>query len=357
MVHRAAPQELQDRDREILKDVIRSYVVHAEPVSSRTVARAGRLGLSAATIRNVMADLEEWGYLFQPHASAGRVPTPAGYHLFIDSLMDTQALSSRERRRIDENLRTSSGDPDRLMEATLLLLKELSHQVSIVLTPALGDTVLRAVEFVPLTSEQVLCVVISASGFVDNKVIQVSELPSREELTWISNYLTENFAGLTLRQIRDRLLALMAEERAQVDRLMSLSIELARHGFAADEERQLLYDGTHELLSQPELSDIHRVRQLFDTFARKARLVAILNQFLTGQGVRVVIGEESDLTSELDFSLLTKTYGVGDRALGSIAIFGPSRMEYPRLIPLVHYLGEALSRVLSTSFAGAEEEH
>ncbi len=348
------------RDREVLKDVIRTYILSAEPVSSRTLARRGGHGLSAATLRNVMADLEEWGYLMQPHTSAGRVPTREGYHLFIDSLMDAEHLPARERRYIDGSLRQAPADTEHLMAATLFLLKDLSHQVSIVLTPALGDTVLKAVQFVLLSERQVLCVVVSANGFVDNKVLQLEEpvgAPlNREDLTWISNYLTENFAGLTLREIRERLLGLMAEDRAQVDRMLSLSIDLARRGLAPSDERELLYDGTSELLSQPELADIARVRQMFETFSRKARLVSILNQFMGGQGVRVVIGEDSDVTSELDFSLVTTSYGVGSQKLGTIGIFGPSRMEYPRLIPLVHYLGDSLGRILAGTFAERGEE-
>ncbi len=355
------PAKLGTRDREVLKDVIRTYILSAEPVSSRTLARSTQHGLSAATLRNVMADLEEWGYLMQPHTSAGRVPTREGYHLFIDSLMDTEHLPARERRYIEDSLRQAPADTEHLMAATLYLLKDLSHQVSIVLTPALGDTVLKAVELVPLSERQVLCVVVSANGFVDNKVLQLEELPgraaavgpplTREDLGWISNYLTENFAGLTLREIRERLLVMMAEDRAQVDRLLSLSIDLARQGLAPSDERELLYDGTSELLSQPELADISRVRQLFETFSRKARLVSILNQFIGGQGVRVVIGQDSDVTSELDFSLVTTGYGVGAQQLGTVGIFGPSRMEYPRLIPLVHYLGESLSRIMAGTFA------
>src|SRR5690349_13607084 len=146
------------RDREILKDVILTYILSAEPVSSRSVAKHGNLGLSAATIRNVMADLEDWGYLMQPHTSAGRVPTRAAYHLFIQSMMDTKALPARERRYIEDNLNSASVDADQLMGTASHLLSELSSQVGIVVTPALGDTVLKAVDFVPLSGKKVLCV-------------------------------------------------------------------------------------------------------------------------------------------------------------------------------------------------------
>lgn len=346
---------LSGRDREILRDIIVTYIVSAEPVSSRSVAKQGRSGLSAATIRNVMADLEDAGYLMQPHTSAGRVPTRAAYHLFIESLMQTERISARDRRYIDDNLKSAPADAGELMGVTSHLLSELSHQVGLVVTPQLGDTVLKAVDFVPLDGRRVLCVVISADGFVDNKVIETEEQVSRADLQRSSNYLNDNFAGLRLRDIRDRLLRLMAEERAQMDRLLSLAIELARSGLNVDDSPEVLVDGASILLSQPELTDIQRVRRLFETFADKARMVRMLNQCIQGQGVRVLIGADSALTSELDFSLVATTYGIGDRPLGTLGIFGPSRMEYQKVIPLVHHLGATLSRALAESFGEGKD--
>jgi heat-inducible transcriptional repressor len=241
------------------------------------------------------------------------------------------------------------------MEAATHLLSELTHQVGIVVTPAVGETALKAIGFVPLSGRRVLCVVVSANGFVDNKVIETEEDLSREELERIGNYLTESFAGLTLREIRTRLLKLMAEDRAQMDRLLARSIELAHSGLDRDSQGQeLLLDGTRQVLNQPELADIGRVRRLFEAFADKARLVALLNQCLRGSGVRVLIGEDSALTGELDFSLVAAPYGPDDRPLGGLGILGPSRMEYERVVPLVHYLGERLSRALAETFAGDE---
>lgn len=345
------PHELGARDREILKDIILTYILSAEPVSSRTVARRGQHGLSAASIRNVMADLEEWGYLTQPHTSAGRVPTREGYHLFIDTMMESRQVSARDRKVIDEALVSTPNETRQLLAACLYLLKDLSHQVSVVLTPAMADTVLKSVEFVRVSDTQVLCVVVSTNGFVDNKLLQIPAAVTRDELVWISNYVSETFAGLTVKETRERLLKLMAEDRAQVDRLLALSIDLAQRSLALEAEQRVLYDGADEILAQPELSDIGRVRQLFDTFSRRARLVTLLNQVITGNGVRVLIGADSDLTSELDFSLVATSYGVGGERLGTIGVFGPSRMEYPRVIPLVHYLGESLNRILAGTFA------
>lgn len=347
---------LLPRDREILRDIIATYILSAEPVSSRSVAKQGRLGLSAATIRNVMADLEEWGYLVQPHTSAGRVPTPAAYHMFIESMMQARKLPVRERRYIEENLASTPADADQLIGIASHLLSELSQQVSIVVAPAIGDTVLKAVDFVPVAERKVLCVVVSQEGFVDNRVIETGEEIPRQELTRISNYLTENFAGHTLREIRDRLLRQMTEERLQVDRLLARTIELAREGLALDSQPEVLVDGASALLARPELADIQRVRRMFEAFTDKARLVRMLNGCIQGGGVRVLIGDDSDLTSELDFSLVASSYRVGEQPLGTLGIFGPSRMEYQKIIPLVHYLGQALSRALSETFAGAPAE-
>jgi heat-inducible transcriptional repressor len=352
----ANPSVLTPRDREILKDVILTYILTAEPVSSRSVAKHGQLGLSAATIRNVMADLEEWGFLAQPHTSAGRLPTRAAYHLFIQTMMEARTIPAKERRYIEENLKGVPSDADQLMEVTSHLLSELSNQVGIVLTPTWGDTVLKAVDFVPLSGNRVLCVVVSATGFIENKVIETEEPVPREELVRISNYLTESFAGQTLREIRERLLRRMAEERAQMDRWLATTLELARRGLDVNQGPDVVLDGTTALLTQPELADLNRVRRMFETFHDKARLVSLLNQCLLGGGVRVIIGEDSDLTSELGFSLVAKSYGVGERTLGTLGIFGPSRMEYQKIIPLVDFLGETLSRALTESFSGPERK-
>ena len=351
MSRRSEPRpDLPQRHWEILKDVIHTYIVSGEPVSSRAVAKLGRLGLSPASIRNAMADLEEWGYLAQPHTSAGRVPTAAGYHRYIESMIEGRKLPARERRYIEGHLTEVGSDADRIVGAATHLLSELSRQVGIVVTPALGETVLKSVEFVPLSGGKVLCVVVSTSGFVDNRVIAAPEPISRHELIRLSNYLTENFAGLTLREARDRLLKSMAEESDEMGRLLAETLELASAALEIEEDREIVVEGTTALLVRPELADVDRVRRLFETFNDKARLVQILNQCMEGGGVRVLIGEDSDLTSELDFSLVATAYGAGDQVLGSLGIFGPSRMEYAHVIPLVSFLGQALSQRLASQF-------
>ena len=341
-------EPLNERARNVLREVVYSYILNAEPVSSRAVAK--RYDMSAATIRNVLADLDDWGLLRQPHTSAGRVPTARGYHVFIDFLMQDRALPLEQRSLIEKSL-AGAGDTQALATAASHLLSELSNQVGIVLVPARGDVVLRSVDFVPLPGLKVLCVVVSDTGFVDNRVIDVDQAIGRGELVRISNYLTQNFAGMTLFAARRRLVRLMANERAQVDRLMRQSILLARRGLDASPEPGVVLDGAECLLDQPELADVERVRKLFETFSDKAHLVSMLTKCVEGEGVRVLIGDDSALTSELDFSLVATHYGPGEQPLGSLGVFGPSRMEYPRLIPLVHFLGKAVSSVLEQGTA------
>lgn len=338
---------LNPRFRAVLKDVIHFYIVSGEPVSSRWVSRHGDQGLSAATIRNVMMDLEEMGLLRQPHTSAGRVPTEAAYRLYVANMMRAHHLDEEEQRYIGEALREASGDASRLMNVATHLLSELSKQVGVVLTPAVEDIFLKSADFVPLGGQRVLCVLTSMGGFVDHLVIELEEEMRREDLLRISNYMTENFVGVRMGDIRHKLLGMMGEERDRVDRWLERGMWLAGRAIDGSAAAEVLVEGTNVLLDRPELSDLEQVRRMLDTFADKARLVGVLNKCLSAKGVRVFLGEDTEVTSELDFSLVVTPYGLGDNALGTLGIIGPSRMEYSRMVPLVRFLGETLSKALA----------
>lgn len=340
---------LNPRYRGVLRDIIRTFIATGEPVSSRTVSKVGKQALSAATIRNVMADLEEFGLLEQPHTSAGRVPTKAAYRFYVETLMRWRQLSDQERVHIEDSLAQAAvGDLDGLMNVATHLLSDLSHQVGVVLTPAVDNIALKSADFVSLGGRRVLSILVSASGSIDNLIIETEEELSREELVRISNYVTESFAGSRLRDIRDQLLRLMAAERAHVDRWLENAMALARQAMGGSPEQGVLVEGTTALLGQPEVKDLEQIRLILDTFADKSRLVSMLNQCLVTDGVRVFLGEDTEVTRTLDFSLVAAPYGVGNRPLGNLGIIGPSRMEYPRLVPLVHFLGEALSKALTS---------
>lgn len=341
-------KQLGERDREILKDIIHTYVTNGEPVSSRTVSKHIQHGLSAASIRNTMADLEEMGYLRQPHTSAGRVPTEAGYRLYIESLMTARQVSSRDKRYIDEQIEGAASGGDHLMSTASHLLSELSNQVGVVLTPALEEILLKTLHFVPLGGRKILCVLVSDNNFIENVVVEWEEDLSAEELMRMSAYITQTFGGLRLPEIRDRLLHLLAEDRRGLDQLLKSAMALTQQAVRKPSlPPQLLVEGASTLIGQPELQDLDRVRRMLDMFADKTRLVRILSQCLAlGGGVRVVLGRESDVTLELDFSLVATTYHNGETQLGSLGVLGPSRMEYPKILPLVRYLGEKVSRAL-----------
>lgn len=340
-------EDLSERERSILKDVIHTYVLTGEPVSSRTVSKHAQHGLSAASIRNVMADLEDLGLLCQPHTSAGRIPTETGYRLYVETLMTRSSLPLDDRRYIEDRLR-EAGDAEQKMAAITHLLSELSDQVGVVLTPAVEEICLKSADFVPIGGRRVLCVLVSTSGFVDNVVVRTDEELSRDDLVRMSNYVTESFTGLRLRRIREDLLRLMADEKSAVDSWLGGALRLAQQALEGSNEQEVLLEGAASLLGRPELSDVERVRRMLDTFADKARLVNLLSSCLESDGgVRVFIGKDSDVTSELDFSMVATTYGSGDGALGSLGVIGPSRMEYPRMVPLVRHLGKTLSRALS----------
>lgn len=342
-------RSLSPRDREILRDIIHTFVTLGEPVSSRTVSKHLQHGLSAASIRNVMADLEEAGYLRQPHTSAGRVPTEAAYRLYIEALMVTQTLTPRERRYIDGQLREVAGDGDQVIVAASHLLSELSNQVGVVLAPALRDVMIKALCFAPLGGRRILCVLVSENGFIDNIVIEWGEELSHEDLGRISAYANANVVGRRLNEVRERLLHLLAEERQGIDNTLRQAMALTHEAVRGKSSPQnLLLEGTASLLGQPELADLERVRRMLDMFADKTRLVRILNQCLESDGgVRVVLGQESEVTQELDFSLVATTYGNKHEKLGALGVLGPSRMLYPRMVPLVRYLGEKVSESLA----------
>ena len=336
------------RDSEILLDVIRNFIETGEPVSSGSVAATDRHGLCSASIRNVMAEMEDAGYLYQPHTSAGRIPTTAGYHFYIESLLPGQGVTADDRDYIRDRIQESVARVDDILGIATRLLNDLSNQIGVLLTPSIGEATLKALHFVRLSGNRVLCILESAGGLVENREIQTQAVMSRRELTRISNFLTDNFSGFTLTEIRDRLLAMMRDDRNELDELVSNAISLAEKALVTDTMPNLLVEGTVAIIGQPEVSDVPRVKRLLETFADKAELVHMLNQILDASGPLAIIGDDSDLTSDLDFSLVATTYGTKERSLGTLGIFGPSRMAYHRVVPLVQYLGEAVSQVLGS---------
>lgn len=343
-------RQLDERPREILKLIIRSHVTSGEPVGSRTLAKAMEWKLSPATIRNIMADLEDEGYLAQPHTSAGRVPSEKGYRFYVDNLADSGRLSKSEERYISRML-AESESPEDVMSRTSVVLSTISKNVGIVVAPPMAATVLKHIEFVDLTDGKILVIFVSTSGWLQRKMIRVGERYTQEELDKAGRYLVDKFSGKTLTEIRNELLHMMQVERSLFDRMLSLlqtwRETLDQASIAAD---SVYLQGTVNIICQPEFADVERMRMLFQMFEEKVRLVQILNECISSgplEGVKIAIGSELGVPDMRDFTLITSLYASSDHTTGLLGIIGPTRMEYERGISIVGYLGRLIGEMIN----------
>lgn len=337
--------ELDSRAREVLREIVMQHVSTGEPISSRSLAKCGRFHLSPASLRNVMADLEDLGYLQHPHTSAGRVPTDRGYRFFIDYLMQRRMLSEEERHAIDDGVGHAS-EVDQVLHDASRLLSALSDQVSVVFMPTLLQYAIRSMDFVLVGEGRILCVIVGTNGMVVNRVIETRQPFTRDEVERISRYITIEFGGMTLAAIRSRLIRMAERERAHHDAMLQKTIALGIEAVndAAPVEQELYVEGAASILTKPEYADGDSLRRTFLALQEKEKLVEILNSCLNEEGLQILIGSESDFTQVHNFSLVARRYGSQSTPLGMVGIIGPMRMEYARLAPLVDYLGRALSR-------------
>ena len=341
-------QELDRRDREVLREVIRSFIESGEPVGSRTVSKVYPEGLSAASIRNIMADLEEAGYLMQPHTSAGRVPTDRGYRYYVDSLLTGVEVPRSDRAKVEEVIKRPGSLPEALEEISRLLSR-LTHQIGFVVSPDHTRAILRHIEFVSLGPHRILAILVDRTGVIHNRIAQTSEELSQEELDRIGRFLVTEYQGKTLPEIRESLLEKMKEEKAAFDTLLARAIALGTQFLDAREEgsKQVYVQGTSNILQQPDFADAGEMRRIFETFEARGKLVKILDEVVDSEGLRVVIGSEHPDPNLAHLSLVASPYKVGDRPAGVLGVLGPTRMEYARAIALVDYISKLLSKILT----------
>jgi heat-inducible transcriptional repressor len=341
------PTALDDRRREVLRTLIQLHVDSGEPVGSESLSRALGRSLSPASLRAIMADLEALGYLDHPHTSAGRVPTDDGYRFYVDWLMKAHPLAPGEAARIASELRTPEASVEQTMERASHVLSRLSRHVGFVLAPDIERTSFRHVDLVPLGPPRVLVVMVSATGIVTHKVIEVEEELGPSDLQACANYLNEHFAGMTLGAIRARLLELMKEEKALYDSLLKKVVALGERAFSVGEGEPSVYlDGTSNILAQPEFEDLERMQALFRTFEEKSRLVRILNACIAGDGIRVLIGHENPDPELRDLSLVTTSCRLEGEPGFGLGVLGSTRMEYAHVVSLVDHVARAVSEIL-----------
>lgn len=338
---------LNTRHQGVLRAIVLDYIRTAEPVGSRTISRKYGFSLSPATIRTIMADLEELGYVAQPHTSAGRVPTDRGYRLYVDTLMDRPLLSQAEVERIEQQVAPQTGEVDELLREAGKLMSVLSPYVALVLAPRLEENRFHRVEFVSLARDRVLVILMADTGLVHHKAVVIDEPMGQEDLDRIARYLTGLLHENSLRKVRDILVAQMAEEKAQYDRLLAQALQLGAKALEGEAEANVYVAGAAHIADQPEFADIGKMKALFAAFEEKSKLVKILNECMTGEGCKIFIGSEIPVEDIQEMSVIAAPYGKGNHAMGVLGMLGPTRMDYGRALALVETTARLLTRVLT----------
>jgi heat-inducible transcriptional repressor len=336
---------LDKRAQILLKTLIERYIAEGQPVGSRTLSKYSGLDLSPATIRNAMSDLEEMGFIASPHTSAGRVPTPAGYRFFIDTLLVVKELESEALHQLEYRLHPDN--PQRLKQAAALLLSQLTQFAGIVMTPRRRAATFRHVEFLKLSDKRLLLIVVTPEGDVQNRILLTGRDYSPSELSEAANYLNQNYSGQSLEDARTRLHGELHELRQDMIQLMSAALEASNRALAGESE-QYVITGERNLFAMQDLSqDMTRLKQLFELFERKTSLLQILDLSLRGHGVQIFIGGESGFSAPDEVSVVAAPYKVEGEVVGTVGVIGPTRMAYERVIPIVDVTAKLLSSALS----------
>lgn len=342
-------EELNTREKEILRATVRNFILTGESVSSKALSREKRIKLSPATIRNAMAALEAKGYLYQPHPSSGRIPTDRGYRIYVNALSTTFKISKRDAMKISFDLqKVGKNFPDLFLE-TCKILSQVTENIGVVLSPGISKTILEHIEFVRLDTRKILVLFVAKSGMLHNKILGIQEDFSQKELMRMSTYLVNRMKGKTLIEIRDELVNMIEEEKAYYNALLRNAVRLAQKYFESGiDHAELFVEGTFNLFDKMELVNVDEMKSLFKAFEEKNRIVKILNQYIEKEGVKVLIGSENDCDEMKDCSLITSSYHMEGRSVGALGIIGPKRIEYPRVINLVGYLSQMISRIISS---------
>ncbi|HPF74190.1 MAG: heat-inducible transcriptional repressor HrcA [Rhodanobacteraceae bacterium] len=341
-----AENQLDARARRLLRTLIGQYIRDGQPVGSRTLARQSGLDVSPATIRNVMADLEELGLVAAPHTSAGRVPTAQGYRLFVDSLLQMQPLGAPELDQLQRQLPEGAGTQGLLSNASELL-SAMTHFVGMVTVPRREQFALKHIDFVALDPQRVLVILVFHDNEVQNRIVTTRRGYTPSELEQAANYLNQHFVGRSLGNIHQELLRELKETRSAMERVLSAAVDVAEGAFqpVADGD-DMLVAGQTRLMSIQDLSDLDRLRELFEAFSRKRELIRLLDGCIHAEGVRLFIGEESGLAPLDGCSIVTAPYGADGRVLGVLGVIGPTRMAYDRVIPVVRATADVLGAAL-----------
>jgi len=341
--------ELDERNRKVLQSVIDSYIASGLPVGSNVLAKRYDFGVSSATLRNIMAELEEMGFLTHPHTSAGRIPTDRGYRYYIDSLISVE----NEAEDLGDQLRQAppphGDDIHDLMEEASRFLATLSHCAGVVVAPSESETRYRHVEFVRLRSAQVLIIFVTEGGIVQNKLIELDESIRQQDLNWFSAYLDDELTHWTLNEVRERLVEKMREEKLVFTQLMDETWRASQE--VQERENEKVYiGGASQILETTEFATVERMRSLFKAFEDKYKLLKLLDRSVTAQGIKVFIGSENPFFEMQGCSLVVSSYKAGANVVGTLGVIGPTRMQYKQVIQVVEYTSKLLTKLLGERY-------
>lgn len=342
--------ELSERKRRLLMTLVERHIRDGQPVASKTLAQESGLAISSATIRNIMAELEELGVLASPHTSAGRIPTASGYRIYVDALLASAPMTApgaRGLKRELERLISPDQSPQELVTQASRALAELTRMAGVVVVPRREAVTLRQVEFLPLSDHRVLVILVINRSEVQNRIIQTEREYSAAELRHAANYINHTYAGSPLDDICDGLLRTMTADKHQMDGLMATTLDVAAKALQqpATEEDYVL-SGEANLLDSAQAEDINKLRDLFDAFNRKRDILHLLERCMHADGVQIFIGQESGYQVLDDYSLVSAPYRTNTTTLGVLAVVGPTRMDYERVIPTVDITARILSATL-----------
>lgn len=339
---------LDERKKQILFAIINDYITTASPVGSKTISKRYSIELSSATIRAVMADLEEMGLLYHPHTSAGRIPTKSGFKYYVDTMLQVKNLSDKEKEAIKKRCLEDYRHVGDIMKQTSKILSNISSYAGLVLAPKKTKTIFKHIHFIKLRARRVLAVLVSKKGIVQNKIIELEDDIAQSELDKIHNYLNSELEGLSLEKVREKIIEEMKAEKSRYDKVLSRALKLGQKTFAqAGEDSEVFVEGEMNLIDHPEFADTAKLKSILRTLEHKTLLMEILEKTLEADGIQIFIGAEVIHPDLKDLSLITSRYIGENDVLGTLGIIGPTRMNYPKIIPLVDYTAKFISKLLA----------
>ena len=340
--------DVTKRHLEILDILVSDYIASAQPVGSRTIARKHYGHLSPATVRNIMSDLTELGFLAQPHVSAGRIPTAEGMRLYVDTLLKCRDLTSEEMDAIRDRCAGDEQRMDAVLSRTSRMLAAVSHYAGMVVTPDAGKVVFKQIEFVPLSRGRLIGIFVSQDGMVQNRLIELGEDLSYSEIERMNNYCNQSFVGLTLEDALEKTERELERDRADYDRLLRKAMSLSKELLSRIPSSEVMVEGEVQLLSEPEFAEADRFKEVVEAIEHKRAMVKLLERCREAEGVRIFVGADAGMGGMDSVGIVGAPYQKDGKVVGALGVIGPMRMDYSRVVPIVDFTSKIVSDLLDS---------